>query len=101
MSLAEEINKLVPRELPPDNLAEIRENWEMGLELVALKEDASFTANGDGWQTRVVLRDERGDYHCHRYSCWIYGSRWECWRDYIGSDPVVVMKWLCGEEVRA
>jgi hypothetical protein len=99
MSLAEKIGQMVPRELPPDDLDEVRERWEMGLELVTLQEDAAFAANGDGWQTRVVLRDDRGDYHCHRYSCWVYARRWEVWRDYIGSDPVVAMKWLCGESV--
>lgn len=94
MSLAEQIANMAPSELPPDNLAEIRENWEMGLEVVAVREESS-----GGWQTLVVLRDGHGDYHCHRYSCWAYGSRWDVFRDYIGSNPEAVMKWLCGVNV--
>lgn len=30
---------------------------------------------------------------------WAYGSRWDVFRDYIGSNPEAVMKWLCGVNV--
>lgn len=99
MSLAEKISQLVPHELPPDNLAEVREDWERGMTVVACVEDPfgqGKTSRPTGWRTRVVLRDELGDYHCHRYSCWVYGSRWDVFRDYIGKDSETVMKWLCG-----
>lgn len=99
MSLEEVIRNQVPRDSLPATLAELRAERELGLEEVCKQEDISYTTDGDGWRTRVVLRDEKGDFHCHRYQAWIYGSRWECWRDYIGNDPVTVMKWLCGEEV--
>lgn len=89
MSLEEKISQLV----------HVRENWELGLKVVCEHEDVKYTSDGDGWRTRVVLMDDQGNYHCHRYQAWVQATRWEVWRDYIGSEPVKVMKWLCGVNV--
>jgi hypothetical protein len=100
MSLEQEMQNMVPCESAPDDLAEVRGNWEFGLEVVCEQEDVAYTLNRIGWRMRVVLRDSDGHFHCHRYQAWdARQGRLSCWTDYIGSDPVKVMKWLCGEEV--
>ena len=97
MGLAENIAEMVPNEAPAEGLQELRESREMDLKIVC--QEQSVSANSDGWSLKVVLCDERGWHHCHRYQCWLYGSRWELWTDYEGSNPEVVMKWLVGSDL--
>lgn len=97
MGLAEEIAEIIPNDAPVDGLEELRESREMDLKIVC--QEQSVSSNSYGWSLKVVLCDERGRYYCHRYRCWLCGSRWELWTDYEGSNPEVVMKWLVGSDL--